>query len=62
MDQVKTTKSGSAAGMSDLSYGMVKAWPEEIHEAVYQSLAELWMSKTVAESGLTLFPKLLIQL
>jgi hypothetical protein len=50
MDQVKAAKSGSAAGMSDLSYDMVKAWPEEIHQAVYQSLAELWMSKTVAES------------
>ena len=49
MEVVKSSKSGSAAGMSDLSYDMVKAWPKETMQAVHQSLAQLWENKTIPE-------------
>lgn len=50
MKQVNASKSGSAAGMSDLSYDMMKAWTSEIHEAVYVALATLWNDKTIIDS------------
>ena len=42
---IKMTKSGSAPGMSGLSYSMIKEWPDHILEAVYAALSALWHDK-----------------
>jgi hypothetical protein len=40
---------GTAPGMSDITYNMLKAWPENAKRKAYEALTTLWESKTVPE-------------
>jgi hypothetical protein len=39
---IRHLKTNSAPGMSGLSYNMIKTWPQEVREAVYNDLRDLW--------------------
>jgi exonuclease III len=47
MSSIRTCKANSAAGMSGLSYNMIKLWPEHICRGVYEALKYTW------ENGIT---------
>ena len=40
---------GTALGMSDVSYNMLKAWPEEATKAAYTALSTFWTNRDIPE-------------
>ena len=49
-EQVHLASMHSAGGISGLTYGMMKAWPEDIHQSIYKGLCEAWTRKEIPES------------
>ena len=43
------SKDTAAAGISGLTYLMMKAWPEEVTRMVYDHLGALWIDKVVPD-------------
>ena len=47
--QVDAGSVDSAGGMSDLTYAMIKSWPEHVHEEIYKALVENWSNNAIPE-------------
>ena len=44
---IKSAPTDSAAGMSGLSYNMIKQWPKPLKIAAYNALAKIWEDKSI---------------
>jgi len=46
---IKASESGSAPGMSGLSYSMIKLWPEHVVKGIYEALVRTWVDKSTPD-------------
>jgi hypothetical protein len=46
---IEYSPNGTAPGMSDITYNMLKAWPDNAKRKAYEALTTLWESKTIPE-------------
>ena len=49
-NEVKWASTDSAGGMSELTYAMIKSWPEHIHKSIYDGLCATWTQKEIPEA------------
>jgi ribonuclease HI len=61
LQTLKKCKENSAPGVTGLSYNMIKLWPDDMHTAVFNILADLWTTYTIPaywkDRMITLIPK-----
>ena len=49
LNAIKSSPMTTAGGPSGLTYGMMKAWPEEVSRLAYDPLAKMWGAKHVPD-------------
>ena len=49
LSAIKSSPGSTASGPSGLTYGMMKAWPEEVSHLAYDILVKMWGAKHVPE-------------